>query len=269
MFSRILLGLLAIFWTVMTALLWRSEYLGGNLAAIPVDPSSVWQRVLTSPDSSSLAVVHQDERLGFCHLITGVADSMDKNATTNAPEGMVRNINRYRVDFSGSIDDLGNGSSMRFDGQITLSKRQEWQEFQLQLISRPWFVTVESKREEDVLELAVQGPDFTTRRSLRLSELSNPSAVIGEMLDPVAPLAIGLLPFPMPRPPRGSDELKLEWVATTDRLVMGNSASQIYRLELDAGEGMEVVILVSRAGEILRVDLPRNYKMVNEALSGL
>lgn len=269
MFSRILLGLLAIFWAVMTGLLWRSEYLGGNLSAIPVDPGSVWQRILTSPDSSSLAIMHQGERLGFCHLITGVGSSLDQAGSTNAPEGMVRNIECYRMDFSGSLDGLDNGANLRFDGAITLSDRQAWEHFQLQLISRPWFVTMESKRDEDVLHLSVQGPEFSTRRNLRLSELNNPAAVIGDILNPIVPLAAGLLPLPVHGHSLEPGQTTLEWVATTDRLVINNSPSQIYRLELNAPEGLEMVILVSRAGEILRVDLPRNFKMVNEALPGL
>jgi hypothetical protein len=229
----------------------------------------VWQRILTSPDSSSLAILKQDRRLGFVHLITSVADSLNQGSATNAPEGMVRDITVYRLDVSGSIDDLGNGAGLRFDGEITLSQQQQWEQLELQIISRPLFIALDSVRSEGLLHIKIDGPDVNLERAVRLDSLSHPEALVSTLLDPTALFALDVLPFPMPDPSLVAHSAGLQWSASTDFMKLGNSSSQVYRLDLEPMDGMPITLLVSRAGEILRVDLPHNLILVNEALTGL
>jgi len=269
MWTRLMLMGLGAFWLAMTALLWRSEYSGASRSGNPVDPHIVWKRVLTSPDSSSLAIVYRGERIGFCHLISSVGNSPGKRTQTDAPEGMIRDIGRYNLDLSGSMTELGTGARIRFDGELTLSPNQEWETFSFQIIARPMLVKIASTRSEGVLRFRIDSPELRTERLLRLSELSQPEAMLGELFGRAAPLALGSLPFAMPPVEGLAVGQQLQWRASTDRLLLGNSVSQVYRLELQATESVEVAVLVSRAGEILRVELPHNLILINEALTDL
>ena len=269
MWSRILLPVLGVLWVVMTLLLWRIEYTGSQLAGTPVDPTIVWGRILTSLDSSSMAIVHRERRVGFCHLIPSVVKSQTLSSHTNAPEGMIREIGTYRLDLSGSMDDLVNGSRIRFDGNMTLSPDQEWDQFELQVIARPLLIEVASRRSSGVLRLKVDSPEGSTERLFLLSDLRQPESLLAEFFGPAALVTPGALPFPSPAVQLLTPYDSLKWSASTDRLMIGSSASQIYRLELKLMEGYGVSILVSRAGEILRVELPENLTLINEALSDL
>jgi hypothetical protein len=102
-----------------------------------------------------------------------------------------------------------------------------------------------------------------------LADLNDPEALLAHLLGPAAPLALNALPFSLPNRQLLTASQHLQWTATTDRLSIGSSSSLVYRLELRPFEGYSVVILVSRAGEILRVELPESLTLVNEAITGL
>lgn len=268
MWSRLSLAVLGVFWGVMCVLLWRTEYTGSRFQGVPVDPHAVWGKILTSPDSSSLAILRRNRRIGFCHLITSVADNLNRSSQTNAPEGLVRNIGHYKLDLSGSINDWGNGTRVRFDGVLTLTQDREWTDFRLQVIVQPWFFTVESERSEGLLRLMVDSPEFSIQRSLPLTDVHQQLSLFSGLLSPAALPQLEALPFPLPASVSSTNAPPVEWTASTDRLMIGNTASPVYRLQTNPVEGYVMTILVSRAGEILRIDLPGDLTLVNEALTG-
>ena len=77
---------------------------------------------------------------------------------------------------------------------------------------------------------------------------------------------LGVLPFPMPNTKAPELERTIEWAAATDRVRLGQSTANIYRLELKPINGYSVIVLVSRAGEILRLELPGDVQLINESL---
>jgi len=66
-----------------------------------------------------------------------------------------------------------------------------------------------------------------------------------------------------------SEATKLNWEARNDWLTMGNARIRVYRLTLKLLDRYEIGVLVSRVGEILRVELPEGVLLVNEALVSL
>ena len=267
--SRLIVVLLGGFWAVMTTLLWRTEFAGAHFEGTPIHPDIVWRKILTSPDSSSLAIIRKGQRLGFCHIITGVISEGDTNAATSGPVGLYRGIEGYRVDLSGSISVLDHPGRLRFDGELDLDLNLNWTEFQTQFIARPLNVEIESNRARGVVRFKVENGDYAVDRNLRLEQLGHPDTVLADILGPAGPLMLGALPFPIPRVGGTAPDTELEWEALADRMKIGRSTAQIYRLEAMPMEGWRISILVSRAGEILRVDLPDTITLVNEALTGL
>ena len=66
----------------------------------------------------------------------------------------------------------------------------------------------------------------------------------------------------------GGSELstRMPWTARTDWMQVGGTRVQVYRLEGRLSERHEVTVLVSRVGEIMRVDLPGGFSLINEML---
>ena len=61
----------------------------------------------------------------------------------------------------------------------------------------------------------------------------------------------------------------MQWVARNDWLKIGHAQVRVYRLQARLLDRYQIVVLVSRVGEILRVELPNGLLLVNEALSNL
>ena len=269
MWSRLTVAVLGLFWLLMSVLLWRNEYGVSEFSSTPLPPELVWQKILTSPDSSSLAIIHRGERIGFCHLISSVADQYNTQTVTNAPEGLVREIHSYRLDISGSLNAPEDAMRLRFDGQVTFTEDQQWESFELQIIARPTVIDLRANRDEGELHVRLDGAEYAFKRTLRLDQLNNPQAMFTQLLGPTAPLLVDSLPFGVGRMPPNELAHSLKWTAATDRMKMGHSSTHIYRLELNALQGLSVVIQVSRAGEILGMRLPDQLQLINEALTGL
>lgn len=267
--SRLLLSALGVFWVVMSLLLWRAEYGDVGVSGTPLAPEVVWKKILTSPDSSSLAIVHRGERIGFCHLITSVAEGFDDASPANTPEGLIRSIHSYNLDISGSVSLPDSTVRIRFDGQMTLAEDQSWESFRVQIIAPPVVVDVDSIQQEGTVQAKVEGAGYPLRRTLRLDQLHQPQAVFAEVFGAAGPYLARTLPFDMADPNAPSFQRELRWSAWTDRIKLGQSTAQVYRLALNLWEGYEVVILISRAGEILRAELPGKLTLINEALTGL
>src|SRR5262252_999924 len=97
MFSRVVFVVVASFWVVMNVLLWRKEFGSGTTGATPVPLELVWGRVLTSPDSSSLTIMHHGTKIGFCHWITDVGEEWANVSDENIPHGLPRPARVHRL----------------------------------------------------------------------------------------------------------------------------------------------------------------------------
>ena len=60
--------------------------------------------------------------------------------------------------------------------------------------------------------------------------------------------------------------LALKWEGRYEWLQIGRNKVRIYRLEAKILDRHRIVVLVSRVGEILRIDLPGDIKLVNDVL---
>ena len=63
--------------------------------------------------------------------------------------------------------------------------------------------------------------------------------------------------------------LDLQWTARKDWLEIGRSKVGVYRLQARLLDQYQAVVIVSRVGEILRVELPNGVRLVNDALTNL
>ncbi len=95
-------------------------------------------------------------------------------------------------------------------------------------------------------------------------ELRNPQTLLRDF---GAPAFLGFLGGPLRLPTASAITLGLKWEACNDWLKIGRSQVRTYRLQAHLLDRYHVTVFVSRAGELLRVELPTDIVLVNEALS--
>ena len=126
---------------------------------------------------------------------------------------------------------------------------------------------VQASAEGQKLQFWTGNEDARSARTISFSELQNPQALIQKFDLPVSLEFLGLQGRPISDPGKpGSFSLGAAWVAHTDRIAIGHASVRAYRLQMKLLDRYQVVIMVSTVGEILRVELPDGWTLVNEQL---
>jgi hypothetical protein len=104
-----------------------------------------------------------------------------------------------------------------------------------------------------------------------ISDLQNPDKVLTELGGPTLPAALAALGLRSPSPQAGTNgvALGLKWEGRNDWLQVGHNPVRVYRLEARLFDRFRAALFVSPVGEILRVELPEDTLMVNDALTNL
>jgi hypothetical protein len=269
MIGRLTLIVLGAFWLTMNVLLWRAEY--GNRAALgsTVPVSVVWTKILTAPDSSSLTILRNGKRTGFCHWITSVGEDLAKmSATDAAPEGMVQKIVNYRLDVDGNVM-LGSASErLRFDTHLGLGGDRNWRDFELRLNLRPDTWLIQASASAQTVRISWQNDGQTFNRVIKFSEFQNPEALLEEFAGPAAAALLGGIGLPSLQNTNALSALGLQWEARHESVKLGHASVRAYRLQARLLNRFSIVAFVSRAGEILRLELPEGIVLANDQLGG-
>jgi hypothetical protein len=261
--SRAVFILVTAFWLTMNILLWQTEF-GSRKSTGTVPVEIVWEKILTAADDSSLTVFHSEKLVGACHLQTQVGEEWSKIGDDNMPTGRPVKGRGYRLRVDGSVVVPELTNRFRFEGDLKLDRKRVWQEVNARLTMRPYTWEVQSVAAERNLHLKLQGGPNPVDMVLRFSDLQNPVTLTYELMGPVAgelAAEAGLA---------GNARamvLGIKWDAREDLIHIGHTAVQVYRLHTRFMDKYEVSAIVSRAGEILRVDLPGEFSLVNDRLN--
>jgi hypothetical protein len=242
--------LTALFWVVMNVLLWRAQY-GSHDAADPVPVRLVWRKILTAPDPSSLSIWQGERRLGFGHWVTGVGEEFAE-LDEAPPEGLLGKIRNYRLEFDGNLTWPGEELRLRFECAIKLSTNQNWQEFTLRVSSRPLVWEVRGRAAEQLVHFHTEDGDRKFDRAFRFAGPAGPGLLA----------ALG-----MPAAANGSMAPDLRWEASSVFLSIGNEPIRVFRLQTRLLDRFRIRVYVSRAGEILRVELPNGIVLKHDQIN--
>lgn len=260
--------IIAVFWLVMNGLLWRSEVGAGNRVAAPVPTALVWEKILTAPDDSSLSINFRGKKIGYLRIRPSVteAGAKGKIASENEPEGMVRKAAEYNLDFEGSLVVEAVQRSIRFESQFVYAPSMKWERFRAGAFVRPYRWELRGSAAER--NLWFQSTDGETEwiHQFTADDLRNPKRLLAQM---DSPLVAALLPQYLNSLVATNSpgiSLALNWEAQREWLQIGRNRVRIYRLEARLLDRHRIVVLVSRVGEILRVEVPGDVKLVNEVL---
>jgi len=266
MAARIALGLTALFWVMMTVLLWRAEYGPRDAGADDVPARLVWRKVLTAPDPSSLSIWQGDRRLGFGHWVTSVGEEFAE-LDEAPPEGLLGKVRNYQLKFDGNLTWPDEELRLRFECAVKLSTNQAWQEFSLRVSSRPMIWELRALAAEEKVHFHTEDGDRKFDRTFRFAELQNPQALVAEFAGPSGSGLLTVLGMTTPAAANGSTSPDLRWEASSVYLSIGNEPIRVFRLQTRLLDRFRVRIFVSRAGEILRVELPNGIVLKHDQIN--
>lgn len=271
---RWLLAGSAVFWGVMNVLLWQEEY-GARRSSNAVPASAVWEKVLTAADRSVLGIRRDGRTIGTLEWTPSVLE----NARTNAGleiEGLVDATTGYHVQavlrfFTG---DHGLGRLL-VQGGADFGEDHAWRSLDVRVDQRPrvWNLRADAVSGEVVL-LAEEGRRRMEQR-FQARDLSSVSGLLGP-LAPLLPSGLGATGGNAAGNPGGHAEAAPAWLEKNLRvdaaqawMKVGRSRVRVYKVTGRFGGTVEATAYVSRAGEILKVQLPDNIQLVSDALAGL
>ena len=267
------------FFVTMNVLLWRSEFSARGRFGTPLPPETVWEKVLTSPDFSHLEVRHKGVKIGLAHWSAQINEAPAEplvNSDDLPPEGMVKRVTGYSLHFDStvSLDDL---SRLRIDWTLQLATNQTWRDLTLKLTLKPTPSTWEFQASAATERLRFVAVDEDGRRvhDFKFSDLHNPEKVARALGGPLMPTMLAALGLPMSPAPANKPQVPanlsfgLAWEARNDWLKLGRNPIRVYRIEAKLSDRFRAVFFVSPVGELLRVELPDDVVLMNEALINL
>ena len=271
--------LVTAFFVTMNVLLWRSEFSARGRFGAPLPPETVWGKVLTSQDISHLEVRHKGVKIGLAHWSATISEAPPETLPAFEdlpPEGMVKRATGYSLHFDTtvSMDDL---SRLRIDWTLKLTTNQTWQEFTLKLALKPTASTWEfhASAATETLLFRAKDEEGGREQTFKFSDLQNPEKLARAIGGPLMPTLLAALGVPMTSPPQSESpraanlSLGLAWEARNDWLKLGRNPIRVYRIEARLFDRFRAVFFLSPVGELLRVELPDEIVLMNEALISL
>jgi hypothetical protein len=264
---------ITLFWVTMNALLWREEFSSKNDLGAEAPVGLVWEKILTSPDDSGLAVQYGKDRVGYVRWIPNIGqeEATGKTANENSEiEGRIKKLTGYTIHADGNFILPEENGRFRFDFSANFDAAHQWTSWQFKSLQRPSSWTIAADRKTETLDLMLGEGRAALKQSFRFADFRNPQKLIADIgLAGSLPAVAAMLPSALADSPTNSLSVGLKWEARQDWLKMGHSRVRIYRLRARILDKYEANILVSRVGEILRVELPGEVVLVNEALINL
>src|SRR5262245_37456768 len=272
MWWRLSFLFISLFWVVMNVLLWRSEFGERRRRTTTVPVHAVWHKILTAPDNSSLDITHHGKKVGFCRWSPNVGEeiSTGKRADADLPlEGMVKHVSGYTIDLEGNFALQDFANRLRFDLKMQVSTNHAWREFDLRLSLRPTAWLLRGRADEQTLSFRSDDMTGKTERTFRFADLANPAGLLAEFGETMLPATAAAMRMPLGQTNTAQISLGLQWEAFNDWLDFGRNKLRIYRLQARLLDHYQIKVFVSPVGEILRVELPDELVLVNDAILNL
>jgi hypothetical protein len=263
MASRIALIASALFWVLMNGLLWQAEWGDRFTSGSELSPDLIWQKILDSPDSSVLSIRHQGRTLGSLEWHPSILEASRSNGT--AIEGMVSapvgHLIRVSTRFHGSDSPL---DRLMILGTVELSPSNTWEKLQARVDHRPKSWEIHAEAGSDQIRMIYEAG---RQRFEQTFETRNRAALQLMLAPYLTALPAGLIPDNiLSRPDSLTRSVSIE--ARSDWMQIGRSRVRVYRLSARLPGQLEATAFISRAGELLKIQLPDRLQLVNDAIVG-
>ena len=274
--SRLWLGVVALFWVIMNVLLWRSEYGEASSLGSSLPVSVVWEKIVETPDASGLEIRQNGEKIGFCRWTviqeTPLADDSDLDIVDGQDEldGMIEKILGYQIQLEGNLSTGADiGRYLRFGLSTALeADATTWKQADLRVGKKGNWLQLAAKNGSDRLNVSHTYEGAQSEFSFSFDDLKNPSTLLQGLGLPMPWIG---LPMLAGLPNLNASELGLgvEWEAGSEFVTVAHTRVRVYYLRAKLIGDQSVRLMISRAGEILRAELPNEIVLVNESFTGL
>ena len=271
MFARITFLASAVFWVTMNYLLWRSEYGGPNHQGGRVPTEMVWRKIITSPDNSSLDILHHGKKAGYARWAVNerrdpagagsLVGGLSVTGPADPPKG-------YRLDLEGNVAPDRDSGRIYFDLSIELATNRVWEQMAIRISIGRSSLAINSRAAEQSVHLVTGEDGEKQERVLTFAELKNPQALAEAFAVPLPEGFVGISEMSTNALENILPAQGLEWEARSDWINIGHTAARAYRLQAQPLERWRIVIMVSPVGEILRVELPDEWVLVSDQTAG-
>ncbi|HXD00398.1 MAG TPA: hypothetical protein VN048_13735 [Verrucomicrobiae bacterium] len=271
MFARITFFASAVFWVTMNYLLWRSEYGGPNNKGGQVPAEVVWRKIITSPDNSSLDILHHGKKAGYARWAVNerrdpasagnLVGDLPVNGPADAPKG-------YLLDLQGNVAPDSNTGRIYFDLSLELATNRAWEQVAIRISIGKSSLAVRSRAAEQNVHLLTDEEGEKQERVLTFAELKSPQALAAAFAVPLPPELVGISEMSTNALEDILPAESMEWQARSDWINIGHTAARAYRLQTRLLDRWQFVIMVSPVGEILRVELPDDWVLVSDQTAG-
>jgi hypothetical protein len=265
--GRLVFGLIAAFWLTMNFLLWRMEWGGGQEPSARVPMAVLWDKILTAPDHSALEIFRQGKSIGYCRWAPEVRDDLARAVNESEdfqPEGRMSRPTAYLVDCDGSVWVTVFTNRLKFSLHLGFDTNREWRDLSIQIGLRQQSWEIKASALEERVQIQSKGQEGVWQQEYRFEELRDPRRLLepagaGWLMDAFGG---GLLTGSV-----GGAASVLNWVAYQDWLVMGHTRLRGYRIKARLLDRYSLGVVISRVGEILRVELPGEITLANEIIT--
>jgi hypothetical protein len=267
MWNRVLLLVFGGFWLTMSYLLWKSEIHGRYAAGSELPAEVVWEKILTSPDNSNLEIRRRGKRIGYLRWSATIGEdtATGRRADVDAPSGMIRRMTSYTIDADGGFAGPNSPQQYRFYTSVKFATNFNWQEFSVRLHQRPFTAEVSGDAAKALANFRLSDGSGDWEQEVPLQDLKDPKKLAVKFGGPVVGNAVGMLMDEAVTKAR-STVTQVKWQAHNDWLKVGYARLRVFRLRAQISESQEMIVYVSRVGEILKVELPGQIVMVNDEL---
>lgn len=266
--TRALFVLVTLFWVTMNVMLWRTEFRGRTEPGSEIPLEVVLQKILTAPDNSTMEILQRGKKIGYCRWSANIGEDLATGrvmSETLPVEGMVKKLASFSLDLDGTVSVGTPTNRFRFYIGMEFSTNQTWREFNLRISQRPAVWELRASAPDQTLRLVVHDEGAQWERTFPFAELRNPEKLAAEL---GGPLLGGLLAGTL----GGLDNLPalaagLTWEARNDWLEIHQARARVYRLRARwRDERYQAGALISRVGEILKVELPNGITLINDEI---
>jgi hypothetical protein len=270
MITRIAFLTSAVFWVTMNFLLWRSEYGGSNHQGGRVPAEVVWRKIITSPDNSSLDILHHGKKAGYARwAVNERRDPADANSLVGGLPVTGSDLSKgYRLDLEGNVAPESDFGRVYFDLSVELATNRVWERVAVRISIGKSSLAVHMRAAEQNAHLITDDDGDKQERVLTFDELKNPQSLAEAFAVPlpegfaaISSMSTNALEGILPA---GG----LVWEARSDWINIGHTAARAYRLQTRLLDRWQAVIMVSPVGEILRVELPDDWVLVSDQTAG-
>jgi hypothetical protein len=264
----------------MNYLLWRNEWDSRQHTGTPVPIRTVMTKILTAPDNSTLEILQHGKNIGFCRIIPNVSEGAATGQLMTdefEPEGAVRKLSGYTLDIEGNATILSPTNRVNFSSNLSLSTNLNCHQWRLKISNGGNVWESESDFLTEHIGFNFKNQSDAWKGEVTFAELRQPEKLLFRLgvpwLIPLLPSLTAPLRSPAPSGSPGTNGIAsfdpgLNWSAANDWTLVAHTRVRAYRIQVKLLDRYSAVAWISRVGEILRLELPNDIVLVNDALPG-